>query len=452
MSEQNKDLIKYGDTFLEHYNAELGKLYNKFNEDLYNFTMNVNPEDLLGVRSVNVSKQGLFVISCTDSSVVKSFDFKNGTIPFIYEGHSRTVRMLSFDQNEKLLITGSWDGTIHVIDLLQRKRLKRFSGMGRVPCAYMHDNYICAGSYDGDIDQNLNNRGRLIDYNSGKILHFFNHGPSIQLECIDLVFLAPETIISGSDDGRIFKWKIDSNNEMPEFVGEFKPMKGCVRKMTLSPDLKLLATGSGDKSIRVYDVESLNIIREFKNSHKDTVTDVKFSSDQRFLYSCSFDCKIKKWELATGKEIFRLSEPKDWIWKLFLFQEKDILIAGSADGKAYFYDDTGKLLCTYYNLKDVSSFLFTSPPDPIHPKGSFFTNNPDMIHVTKKNGDVPIMVSVDEKKNYFQRHNNLLILQKINNPKSFEEKVISYDKKKKNSLRFIFPTLKQLGSGFDTPF
>lgn len=450
MAKEKKHIIKYGNTFIKHYSVELGKLYNKFNEDLYHFDIKVKPEDLQGVRSVNVSKQGLLVLSCTDSGVVKSFDVKDGTIPFIYEGHSRTVRMLSFNQNEKLLITGSWDGTIHVLDLIQRKQLKKFSGMGRIPCAYMHDNYIWSGSYDGDISPDLNNRGRLIDYQTGNTLHFFNHGPSLknQNECIDLLFIPPETIISGSDDGRIYKWRIDITNQNPVFLMESKPLKSCVRKMTLSPDCKLFAIGSGDGSIRIYNVGNLDPLKIIKHGHKEDVMDIRFSPDQRFLYSGSFDMTVKKWDLATGKEIFKSSEPEGWIWTLFLFN--DILIAGSADGKVYFYDNTGKLQCVYHNLTDLSSFLWTSPTDPLNPEGSFFTNNPDLIQISKNTADGSVMISGDEEKNYFQRHNNPLILQKIMNPKSFEEKVNSIqDKKKKNSLRFFFPPSKQIGSGSD---
>lgn len=75
MAKQSQLLVQYGNTFLEHYNAEIGKLYNKFNEDLYQHKILVSSEDLFGVRSVNISKQGLMALSCTNSWVVKSFDF-----------------------------------------------------------------------------------------------------------------------------------------------------------------------------------------------------------------------------------------------------------------------------------------------------------------------------------------------------------------------------------------
>lgn len=450
MSQEKQNIIKYGDTFLEHYNSELGELYKKFSGDLFHHTIRVNPEDLLGVRSVNLSKKGLMVLSCTNSPAVKSFDFQNGEIPFTYNGHARTVRMVSFhNKNEDLLITGSWDGTIHVLDLVKLKRLRVYSGMGRIPCVYMHDNYLYTGSYDRDLNSGLNNRGRIIDYRTGQILYYFNHGASIDNnECIDMIFIPSDIIISGSDDGRIFKWRIDHDSQDPELLGEFKPFIGCIRKITLSPDLKSLAIGSGDKSIRIYDVESLTMLKEFSQSHTEDVTDIKFSADQKFLYSCSFDKQIKKWDIATGNEIFTSSGHNNWVWKLCLF--RDILISCSSDGNICFYDEYGKLQCTYHNLKDVSSFLFTSPPDPLNPGGSFFTNNPELIQVTRIENNLPVIASADEKNNYFKKHNNKLILQKVLNNKSVEKIINSIQHKKEtNLLRFIFPPSQQLGEGSD---
>lgn len=127
-------------------------------------------------------------------------------------------------------------------------------------------------------------------------------------------------------------------------------------------------------------------------------------------------------------------QPNDWVWKLCLFSDNHI--ASSADGNTYIYDESGKLNCPYHNLKDVSSFLLTSSLDPLIPGGSFITNNPELIQVTRIESNLPAIGSSDEKNNYY------LINKSV-------EKIINsiHHKKESNLLRFIFLPLQLLDEG-----
>ena len=61
-----------------------------------------------------------------------------------------------------------------------------------------------------------------------------------------------------------------------------------------SPDGTRLASGSQDRSIRVWDVES-GIMMIVLRGHDERVTSVAFSPDGKVLASCSWDGTVRVW-------------------------------------------------------------------------------------------------------------------------------------------------------------
>ena len=68
----------------------------------------------------------------------------------------------------------------------------------------------------------------------------------------------------------------------------------------ISPDGKTLASGSADKTIKLWDVAT-GKERATLKGHTDWVNSVAFSPDGKTLASGSGDKTVKLWEVATGK-------------------------------------------------------------------------------------------------------------------------------------------------------
>ena len=69
-----------------------------------------------------------------------------------------------------------------------------------------------------------------------------------------------------------------------------------------SPDGKQVLTGSWDKTVRLWDVESGKELRRLEG-HSDKVDSVCFSPDGKQLLTGSWDKTARLWDPKSGKEL-----------------------------------------------------------------------------------------------------------------------------------------------------
>ncbi|MFN7338945.1 MAG: protein kinase, partial [bacterium] len=83
-----------------------------------------------------------------------------------------------------------------------------------------------------------------------------------------------------------------------------------VDSVIYSPDGRYLASGSWDKTIKVWDVVTGTELRTL-TGHSDRVRSVVYSPDGRYLASGSWDKTIKVWDVVTGTELRTLTGHSD---------------------------------------------------------------------------------------------------------------------------------------------
>ena len=88
---------------------------------------------------------------------------------------------------------------------------------------------------------------------------------------------------------------IPLDQSLNTFVGH----SGSVRSVAFSPNGHVLASGSDDRTIKLWDTRTGRQIRTMKG-HRGAVLGVDFSTDGQQLVSCSADRTIKLWNLSAG--------------------------------------------------------------------------------------------------------------------------------------------------------
>ncbi len=77
----------------------------------------------------------------------------------------------------------------------------------------------------------------------------------------------------------------------------FEGYTGYVHSVAFSSDGGLLASGSADRTIKLWEVATGREVRTL-TGHTDTVLSVAFSPDGRLLASGSYDKTIKLWDIS----------------------------------------------------------------------------------------------------------------------------------------------------------
>lgn len=260
-----------------------------------------------------------------DSTIVKNLNIDLSNVRKIIVGeHNDKVTSLSFNLTGNILASCSLDKTIKLwkfdtdfssyseVTLIGHKMSVKSVDF----CPNKKHQFLLASSSDDKTVKlwNVNRKPeesliKTLDENtkSVKSIHFSPNG---------------QLLASGSEDGNVRVWDLTEFNEKAPVVEELDVLSGHnsgVKSVCFSPDGKWLASGSKDQTIYLWQVSQANksLTTKTENSininlykklrgHHFGISTVSFSSDIQLLASGSWDKTIRLWKLSKSESMAAL--------------------------------------------------------------------------------------------------------------------------------------------------
>ena len=168
-------------------------------------------------------------------------------------------------------------------------------------------------------------------------------------------------IVSGSEDRTIRIWNVESG------VAVGKPLEGHtgrVESVAYSPDGHLIISGSSDRTIRIWDAETGAAVSHPLKGHTHWVQSLAYSPDGRRIISGSSDCTIRIWDAESGAAVGKPLEGH---------AESVLSVGCSPDGKHTVFE-------SYDNATRVSNVTIgrNIQPSSCHPMHAGFHAKPDL--------------------------------------------------------------------------
>jgi WD40 repeat protein len=239
--------------------------------------------------------------------------------------HPNLVDCVAFDDTGNLLATGCHDGILRIWDVPKATATKTINAhVVTMPQQIQNPIYSVAWSPDHKqvFSSSFDKTIKLWDVASGNLVREFKAAPD------------PKPIEVKKDDPKKEEPKKDDKKDVkkddkkdPPKIEPKKEETGPfghrdqVFSIALTKDGKFLASGSSDKTVKLWDVATGKVVREFENpdlkpvlpgepapSHPGWVQCVRFTPDGQFLVTAGPAPKGKSylavWKVADGKRVY----------------------------------------------------------------------------------------------------------------------------------------------------
>ncbi len=134
-----------------------------------------------------------------------------------------------------------------------------------------------------------------------------------------------------------------------------------VNAIAWSPDGTYVASGSGDKTVQVWNTFTGDQVYTYCG-HSDTVNSVAWSPDGTRIASASSDSTVQVWDATTGQNVLTYNGHTNWVYAVAWSPDGKRIASGGDDNKVRIWEAvTGKAICTYRNHSGWVHALAWSP-------------------------------------------------------------------------------------------
>ncbi|MBW4670281.1 MAG: serine/threonine protein kinase [Cyanomargarita calcarea GSE-NOS-MK-12-04C] len=268
-------------------------------ECVHTFTTHLSTS--FAVNSIAISCDGNTLASGSDDKTIRLWDLNSKQLVATLTGHSQAVKSVAFSPDGEMLASASDDKTIKLWNLNTHQEINTLIGHSRGVKSIVfypgNAGILASGSWDKTI--------KLWNVSIGTEISTLA-GHQLQVSAVAFSPISPY-LASASFDRTIRLWKL------PVDFASKKKFENCpcytlsghtwaVLTLAFSPDGKILATGSDDNTINLWDANNGQLIHTLLG-HSWSVVALTFSTNGETLISGSCDRTIKLWSVSTAEEI-----------------------------------------------------------------------------------------------------------------------------------------------------
>ena len=267
----------------------------------------------------NSSDCQLIATSGSYNPTIRLWNINTGECCRELQGHEHGVKSVAFSPDGQILASGSDDQTVRLWDVRTGECLRVLQG---------HIGLVWSVSFSPEDSQTLASSGedgtvRLWQVSTGRCLKVL-HGHASRVWS---VAFSPDgdTLASGSYDQTVRLWDVSVQEalqeSMPQGLRTGQPLKTLhgygngVRAIAFTPDGQMLASGSDDHIVRLWDAQT-GECRRTLHGHTSPVWTLNFNSQGTILASSGEDRSVRIWDVRTGECCQILQGHTGWVWSL----------------------------------------------------------------------------------------------------------------------------------------
>lgn len=147
-------------------------------------------------------------------------------------------------------------------------------------------------------------------------------------------------LATGSDDASIRLWEVETGDHTKSLKGHLKGVTG----LCFARDGNYLISCSADFSIKIWNSEADYCCIKTMHGHDNTISSLCIIPDLDMIASVSRDQTVKLWDLASGYCNATLSGHSDWIKEVACSENGTLLATAGSDKVVLIWELTSKSL------------------------------------------------------------------------------------------------------------
>jgi WD40 repeat protein len=272
------------------------------------------------------SSDGKYVATASMDATVRVYNVADGALKHSLEGPAKELEWLAWHPLGPVIVAGSADETLWMWNAESGECMSVFSGQS---------GSVTAGGWspDGKTLLSCGESGDFIIWNpktgeasihnksihDGPITSFATHPDKTQRLCA-----------TGGADGIIKVFSYDTGKMLANFRGGHTD---SVEGLSFAPKLKLIASGSVDGKVKIWDLNNGQC--RVTCTHEDAVTHVEWAPNgDPYVISSSVDKTIRCWDVRSGECIQTWKGHSDAVLGFRISQDGSTIVSGADDHTA----------------------------------------------------------------------------------------------------------------------